>query len=190
MLKVLLEESVTPKAGAAHSPCTLWVKCPLNICLLLNQMSQTRLDLQVTLRMELERKDTKEKREELDSLSSNLQENTQAAETKTSVPTKSSTPCTSAAPPISAEALSAILHPALPRPPTSNLKPSRNSAAHTSPTVEQLQSELRELRDELELMRTQHNKEIKLLMNELDEEKRIRLTLQMEIQRMKKHMSK
>ncbi|XP_077597338.1 SH3 domain-containing kinase-binding protein 1 [Stigmatopora nigra] len=57
-------------------------------------------------------------------------------------------------------------------------------------TLEHLQSELKELKEDFQQMKSQHNKEIKLLMSELDEEKRIRLTLQMELQRMKKHMSK
>ncbi|XP_034746309.1 SH3 domain-containing kinase-binding protein 1 isoform X2 [Etheostoma cragini] len=83
------------------------------------------------------------------------------------------------------EALSAVLHPTLPPHINSDPQPSRNP-----PSLQQLQTDLRDLRDQFELMKSQHNKEIKLLMNELDEEKRIRLTLQMEIQRMKKHMSK
>ncbi|XP_013858567.1 SH3 domain-containing kinase-binding protein 1 isoform X2 [Austrofundulus limnaeus] len=81
------------------------------------------------------------------------------------------------------KALSAVMNPAFnPQPKT----PEKNS----KPNLDQLQTELRDLRDQFEQMKIQHNKEIKLLMNELDEEKRIRLTLQMEIQRMKKHMSK
>lgn len=87
------------------------------------------------------------------------------------------------------KALSAVLHTTLPPGLNSDL-PNRNHDKHTPPNLEQLQTELRDLRDQLEQMKSQHNKEIKLLMNELDEEKRIRLTLQMEIQRMKKHMSK
>ncbi|XP_021167789.2 SH3 domain-containing kinase-binding protein 1 isoform X2 [Fundulus heteroclitus] len=87
------------------------------------------------------------------------------------------------------KALSAVLHPAAPPALNSDPQP-RSSEKNTKPDVEQLQSELRDLRDQFEQMKSQHNKEIKLLMNELDEEKRIRLTLQMEIQRMKKHMSK
>ncbi|KAM6910883.1 uncharacterized protein PEZ65_015236 isoform 2-T2 [Lycodopsis pacificus] len=83
------------------------------------------------------------------------------------------------------KALSAALHQAAPPGLNSDRPPSRHP-----PNLEQLQTDLRDLRDQFELMKTQHNKEIKLLMNELDEEKRIRLTLQMEIQRMKKHMSK
>uniref|UniRef100_A0A3P8WQ03 Serine/arginine repetitive matrix protein 1-like n=1 Tax=Cynoglossus semilaevis TaxID=244447 RepID=A0A3P8WQ03_CYNSE len=46
-----------------------------------------------------------------------------------------------------------------------------------SPNLEELQTELTELRSQFQQMKTQHNKEIKLLMNELDEEKKIRLTL-------------
>ncbi|XP_078122160.1 uncharacterized protein LOC144527786 [Sander vitreus] len=83
------------------------------------------------------------------------------------------------------KALSAVLHPTLPPHNNSDPQPSRNP-----PSLQQVQTDLRALRDQFELMKSQHNKEIKLLMNELDEEKRIRLTLQMEIQRMKKHMSK
>ncbi|CAK6953804.1 SH3 domain-containing kinase-binding protein 1 [Scomber scombrus] len=67
---------------------------------------------------------------------------------------------------------------------------SRPQHSRNPQNLQQLQTELRELRGDFEQMKSQHNKEIKLLMNELDEEKRIRLTLQMEIQRMKKHMSK
>lgn len=56
--------------------------------------------------------------------------------------------------------------------------------------MEQMRAELRELRDELDTLKTQHKKEIKLLMNELDEEKKMRLSLQIEVERLKKHMSK
>ncbi|XP_031725057.1 SH3 domain-containing kinase-binding protein 1 isoform X2 [Anarrhichthys ocellatus] len=71
------------------------------------------------------------------------------------------------------KALSAVLHQAAPPGLNSDRPPSRHP-----PNLEQLQTDLRDLRDQFELMKTQHNKEIKLLMNELDEEKRIRLTLQ------------
>lgn len=85
------------------------------------------------------------------------------------------------------KAISAALHPqGLNSDPRLSRKPEKNA----KPSLEHLQTELRDLKDQLEQMKSQHNKEIKLLMNELDEEKRIRLTLQMEIQRMKKHMSK
>ncbi|KAM3601160.1 uncharacterized protein V6R79_008587 [Siganus canaliculatus] len=86
------------------------------------------------------------------------------------------------------KALSAVLHSTAPLGLGTAHKPSR--ARNPPQSLEQLQTELRDLRDQFDQMKSQHNKEIKLLMNELDEEKRIRLTLQMEIQRMKKHMSK
>ncbi|XP_067279278.1 SH3 domain-containing kinase-binding protein 1 [Pseudorasbora parva] len=57
-------------------------------------------------------------------------------------------------------------------------------------TLEQMRAELRDLRDELDTLRTQQKKEIRLLMNELDEEKKMRLSLQIEVERLKKHMSK
>uniref|UniRef100_UPI0037E77AED SH3 domain-containing kinase-binding protein 1 n=1 Tax=Semicossyphus pulcher TaxID=241346 RepID=UPI0037E77AED len=88
------------------------------------------------------------------------------------------------------KALSAVLHPKLPPVLNSDPQPSNDPAQHMSPNLQQLQTELRDLREQFDQMKSQHNKEIKLLMNELDEEKRIRLTLQMEIQRMKKRMSK
>ncbi|XP_072302320.1 uncharacterized protein [Eucyclogobius newberryi] len=85
------------------------------------------------------------------------------------------------------KALSAVLHQALP--PGHNRNPP--TSENTSPlNLEQLQNELTVLRGQFEQMKAQHNKEIKLLMNELDEEKKIRLTLQMELKRIKKHMSK
>ncbi|XP_028451843.1 SH3 domain-containing kinase-binding protein 1 isoform X1 [Perca flavescens] len=146
---------------------------------------QSELQTLVTLMMEEERKENQS--EEPDSLT--LQENSQetshngcalpvnAAASK-SVPMQSFIS-------LLPKALSTVLHPTLPLHINSDPQPSRNP-----PSLQQLQTDLRDLRDQFELMKSQHNKEIKLLMNELDEEKRIRLTLQMEIQRMKKHMSK
>ncbi|XP_029303178.1 SH3 domain-containing kinase-binding protein 1 [Cottoperca gobio] len=140
-----------------------------------------RLNEQVTLMMEEERK--QKESAELDSLT--LEETSQGV--------SQNGPVLSAAAPkieptqsfisLLPKALSAVLHPTLA--PGLRSNPRRNP-----PNLEQLQTELRDLRDQFELMKSQHNKEIKLLMNELDEEKRIRLTLQMEMQRMKKHMSK
>ncbi|XP_008274486.1 SH3 domain-containing kinase-binding protein 1 isoform X3 [Stegastes partitus] len=139
----------------------------------------------VTLMMEEER--NKNQSEELNS--STPQESTQEtsenalpAAVPKNVPTESFSS-------LLPKALSAVLHPTLPPGLNSDL-PSRNPDKHSPPNLEQLQTELRDLRDQIEQMKSQHNKEIKLLMNELDEEKRIRLTLQMEIQRMKKHLSK
>ncbi|XP_051969896.1 SH3 domain-containing kinase-binding protein 1 isoform X1 [Xyrauchen texanus] len=45
-------------------------------------------------------------------------------------------------------------------------------------TVEELRAQLRDLRRTVELMKSQHKQEIKQLVSELDEEKRIRLSLQ------------
>ncbi|XP_023277227.1 SH3 domain-containing kinase-binding protein 1-like isoform X3 [Seriola lalandi dorsalis] len=147
---------------------------------------QSELQTLVTLMMEEERKENQ--REQLDT--STRQENSQEMsqnESALPAPVPKSEPTQSFSS-LLPKALSAVLHP------TPGLKsdsqPSRNPAKHASTNLEQLQTELRDLRDQFEQMKSQHNKEIKLLMNELDEEKRIRLTLQMEIQRMKKHMSK
>ncbi|XP_041750185.2 SH3 domain-containing kinase-binding protein 1 isoform X1 [Coregonus clupeaformis] len=86
--------------------------------------------------------------------------------------------------------LSAILRVTLPPHLTSNPNPRREPSAQGPLTLEQLRTELRDLRNEVEMMKSQHNKEIQLLMNELDEEKRIRLSVQMEVAQMKKHKSK
>ncbi|XP_008274485.1 SH3 domain-containing kinase-binding protein 1 isoform X2 [Stegastes partitus] len=144
---------------------------------------QSELQTLVTLMMEEER--NKNQSEELNS--STPQESTQeTSENALPVPKNVPTESFSSLLP---KALSAVLHPTLPPGLNSDL-PSRNPDKHSPPNLEQLQTELRDLRDQIEQMKSQHNKEIKLLMNELDEEKRIRLTLQMEIQRMKKHLSK
>lgn len=111
------------------------------------------------------------------------------------------------------KALSAVLHSKLP---TTGLdpdpQPSRDPARRTPANLEQLQTELRDLRDQFNQMKSQHkytthdvisvcasqplsisaaltvilcsSKEIKLLMSELDEEKRIRLTLQVGIEQL------
>ncbi|XP_074467418.1 uncharacterized protein LOC141753012 isoform X2 [Sebastes fasciatus] len=147
------------------------------------QMSQTRLNLQVTLMMEEETKGNQSEEPDSSTLPENSQETSQnesapSAAAPKSEPTQSFTS-------LLPKALSAVLHLTPPPGLTSDPQPSRDP-----PNLEQLQTELRDLRDQFHLMKSQHNKEIKLLMNELDEEKRIRLTLQMEIQRMKKHMSK
>ncbi|XP_019903370.3 SH3 domain-containing kinase-binding protein 1 isoform X2 [Esox lucius] len=87
-------------------------------------------------------------------------------------------------------ALSAVLRATLPPHRTSDPKPRKEGAVQGPVSLEQLRTELLDLRDEVEMMKSQHNKEIQQLMNELDEEKRIRLSLQMEIAQMKKQMSK
>ncbi|XP_065114461.1 SH3 domain-containing kinase-binding protein 1 isoform X2 [Paramisgurnus dabryanus] len=57
-------------------------------------------------------------------------------------------------------------------------------------TLEELKAQLRELRGTVELMKSQHKQEIKQLVSELDEEKRIRISLQMEVEQIKKSLSK
>ncbi|MCJ8741255.1 hypothetical protein PDJAM_G00068730 [Pangasius djambal] len=73
---------------------------------------------------------------------------------------------------------------------SSSSHPKPRLAAHGPPTLQKLNVELQDMREELELLKTQHKKEIKLLMNELDEEKKMRLSLQVEVERLKKHLSK
>ncbi|XP_062289646.1 SH3 domain-containing kinase-binding protein 1 [Scomber scombrus] len=150
-----------------------------------------RLNEQVTLTMEAESKENQS--EELDS--SAQQENSKettangpvlpAAEPKSAL--------TQPSLPSAAQSFSSLLPKALAAVLQATRTPGHSSRPQHSrnpQNLQQLQTELRELRGDFEQMKSQHNKEIKLLMNELDEEKRIRLTLQMEIQRMKKHMSK
>ncbi|XP_046723486.1 SH3 domain-containing kinase-binding protein 1 isoform X2 [Silurus meridionalis] len=81
--------------------------------------------------------------------------------------------------------------PTVPRSSDSSLShPKPRLIAHGPPTLQKLNVELQDMREELELLKTQHKREIKLLMNELDEEKKLRLSLQLEVERLKKHMSK
>lgn len=134
-------------------------------------MSQTRFNLQVTLMMAEERRANQS--EEPDSFTPQETRRDEASPPAAAAAASPPTP-TQSFTSLLPRALSAVL----PQP------------GRTPPCLGQLQAELRDLRDQFELMKSQHNKEIHLLMNELDEEKRIRLTLQMEIQRMKKHMYK
>ncbi|KAK2879590.1 hypothetical protein Q8A73_023402 [Channa argus] len=145
--------------------------------------SQTRLYLQVTLMEEGKENQSKE----LDSLlfQNNSQETNQNGSALSpaeaiNVPPQSFS--------LLSKVLSSVLHPTMHPGLNSDPEPIRNPAKPTS--LEHLQTELRHLRNQIEQMNIQHNKEIKQLMNELDEEKKIRLTLQMEIQRMKKHIHK
>ncbi|XP_058232517.1 SH3 domain-containing kinase-binding protein 1 isoform X2 [Hemibagrus wyckioides] len=59
-----------------------------------------------------------------------------------------------------------------------------------STTMEELRNQLRELRSTVELMKSQHKQEMKQLVSELDEEKKIRLSLQMDVENIKKVLSK
>ncbi|XP_034562415.1 SH3 domain-containing kinase-binding protein 1 isoform X2 [Notolabrus celidotus] len=60
----------------------------------------------------------------------------------------------------------------------------------TPPTLEELRNQLRDLRSSVELLKSQHRQEMKQLSSALDEEKKIRLSLQMEVEHIKKNLSK
>lgn len=60
----------------------------------------------------------------------------------------------------------------------------------TPPTLEELRNQLRDLRASVELLKSQHRQEMKQLTNALDDERKIRISLQMEVEHIKKSMSK
>ncbi|KAM7369673.1 hypothetical protein PAMP_010977 [Pampus punctatissimus] len=60
----------------------------------------------------------------------------------------------------------------------------------TPPTLEELRNQLQELRASIELLKSQHRQEMKQLASALDEEKKIRLSLQMEVDHIKKNLGK
>lgn len=60
----------------------------------------------------------------------------------------------------------------------------------TPPSFEELRNQLRDLRASVELLKTQHRQEMKQLASSLDEEKRIRISLQMEVEHIKKSLLK
>ncbi|XP_015847621.1 SH3 domain-containing kinase-binding protein 1 isoform X16 [Peromyscus maniculatus bairdii] len=59
-------------------------------------------------------------------------------------------------------------------------------AVSSQAAVEELRTQVRELRSIIESMKEQQKREIKQLLSELDEEKKIRLRLQMEVNDIKK----
>ncbi|XP_026640608.1 SH3 domain-containing kinase-binding protein 1 isoform X10 [Microtus ochrogaster] len=65
-------------------------------------------------------------------------------------------------------------------------KPKMEPAASSQAAVEELRTQVRELRSIIESMKDQQKREIKQLLSELDEEKKIRLRLQMEVNDIKK----
>lgn len=65
-------------------------------------------------------------------------------------------------------------------------KPKMEATASSQAAVEELRSQVRELRSIIETMKDQQKREIKQLLSELDEEKKIRLRLQMEVNDIKK----
>ncbi|XP_041817395.1 SH3 domain-containing kinase-binding protein 1 isoform X2 [Chelmon rostratus] len=60
----------------------------------------------------------------------------------------------------------------------------------TPPTLEELRNQLRDLRASVELLKSQHRQEMKQLSNALDDEKKIRVSLQMEVEHIKKSLLK
>ncbi|XP_040921491.1 SH3 domain-containing kinase-binding protein 1 [Toxotes jaculatrix] len=60
----------------------------------------------------------------------------------------------------------------------------------TPQTLEELRNQLRDLKTSVELLKSQHRQEMKQLANALDEEKKIRVSLQMEVEHIKKNLSK
>ncbi|XP_075996537.1 SH3 domain-containing kinase-binding protein 1-like, partial [Genypterus blacodes] len=70
--------------------------------------------------------------------------------------------------------------------PSPELKPS----PLTPPTVDELRNQLRDLRASVELLKSQHSVCMKQLASTLDEEKKIRISLQMEVEHIKKSLSK
>ncbi|XP_060717294.1 SH3 domain-containing kinase-binding protein 1 isoform X3 [Tachysurus vachellii] len=67
---------------------------------------------------------------------------------------------------------------------------SKMKSEQGSTVMEELKIQLRELRATVELMKSQHKQEMKQLVSELDEEKKIRLSLQMDVENIKKVLSK
>ncbi|XP_069896869.1 SH3 domain-containing kinase-binding protein 1 isoform X7 [Dipodomys merriami] len=65
-------------------------------------------------------------------------------------------------------------------------KPKMEPIASGQAAVEELRTQVRELRTIIETMKDQQKREIKQLLSELDEEKKIRLRLQMEVNEIKK----
>ncbi|XP_039770084.1 SH3 domain-containing kinase-binding protein 1 isoform X5 [Ornithorhynchus anatinus] len=65
-------------------------------------------------------------------------------------------------------------------------KPKTEHLSHGQSAMEELRTQVKELRSIIEMMKDQQKKEIKQLLSELDEEKKIRLRLQMEVNDIKK----
>ncbi|XP_048865960.1 SH3 domain-containing kinase-binding protein 1 isoform X4 [Brienomyrus brachyistius] len=67
---------------------------------------------------------------------------------------------------------------------------SASGGSSDPPSLEELKAQLRDLQAAVEMMKLQHKKEIKQLTGELDEERKSRLTLQMEVESIKKALCK
>ncbi|XP_023654092.2 SH3 domain-containing kinase-binding protein 1 isoform X2 [Paramormyrops kingsleyae] len=67
---------------------------------------------------------------------------------------------------------------------------SASGGSSEPPSMEELKAQLRDLQAAVEMMKLQHKREIKQLTGELDEERKSRLTLQMEVESIKKALCK
>lgn len=77
--------------------------------------------------------------------------------------------------------------------PSSSSGPSpelRQSPLTPPPTLEELRNQLKDLRATIDLLKMQHRQEMKQLANALDEEKKMRVSLQVEVEHIKKSLSK
>nr|XP_033804935.1 SH3 domain-containing kinase-binding protein 1 isoform X2 [Geotrypetes seraphini] len=120
----------------------------------------------------------------------------QVSENRTSMPQKAGGSSSHAAPPSSPSSPPAFHSitigttgqrsstPYLPS--TTEGKPKTEHGSHNQLTLDELRLQVKELRSIVEAMKDQQKKEIKQLLAELDEEKKIRLRLQMEVNEIKK----
>ncbi|XP_055471734.1 SH3 domain-containing kinase-binding protein 1 isoform X3 [Psammomys obesus] len=117
----------------------------------------------------------------------------QVSDNKASLPPKpgtmaagSSGPASVASSPMSSSLGTAGHRPSSPSLFSTEGKPKMESAVSSQAAVEELKTQVRELRSIIETMKDQQKREIKQLLSELDEEKKIRLRLQMEVNDIKK----
>ncbi|XP_059901680.1 SH3 domain-containing kinase-binding protein 1 isoform X2 [Gadus macrocephalus] len=77
-----------------------------------------------------------------------------------------------------------------PSPSTLSPSPELRHFPMTPVTLEELRAQLRELKTSVELLKSQHRQEMRQLNSDLEEEKRSRISLQMEVEHIKKNLSK
>ncbi|XP_061569099.1 SH3 domain-containing kinase-binding protein 1 [Cololabis saira] len=68
--------------------------------------------------------------------------------------------------------------------------PELRHSPQTPLSLEELRNQLRDLRASIDLLKSQHRQEMKQLANALDEEKKMRISLQVEVEHIKKSLSK
>ncbi|CAL8295034.1 unnamed protein product [Lota lota] len=77
-----------------------------------------------------------------------------------------------------------------PSPSTLSPSPELRHFPLTAVTLEELRAQLRDLKTSVELLKSQHRQEMRQLTSELEDEKRSRISLQMEVEHIKKNLSK